>query len=130
MCASLLIVYAVASKMFVQGRLQFLFQELGGDALAALCHLFGGACHHDGAAFASSFGSHVDDVVGEFDDIEVVFDDNDGIALVHQSVEDIHQDADIFEVKPGSWLVKDINSLACIALGQFCSQFYTLAFPS
>ena len=112
MCASLLIVYAVASKMFVQGRLQFFLEECCCDALAALCHLFGGACHHDGAAFPSSFGSHVDDVVGEFDDIEVVFDDNDGVALVDKAVEHDHEGADVFKMQSCGGFVEDVECLA------------------
>ena len=49
--------------------LQNLLQELAGIAVFNLGYFFGRSRSYDRAAAVSSFGAHVDDVVGGFDDV-------------------------------------------------------------
>ena len=54
-----------------------------------LCHLFRGAFGHDLASLLPAFGSKVDEIVGRLDDIHVVLDDDDGVAALHEAIEDM-----------------------------------------
>jgi hypothetical protein len=47
--------------------------------------------------FDTTFGAHVDQVVSALDDIHVVFDDDDGIAFIDETLQNVHQQANIFE---------------------------------
>ena len=68
-----------------QQRLEILARE------AALCfgHLLRSALCDDQAACAAAFGAEVDDVVCAFDEVEVVLDDDDGVARIHQFLQQI-----------------------------------------
>ena len=78
----------------------------------------------------SAFGTHVDDVVGKLDDVEVVLDDDDGVALVDESVEHLHEGADVLEVEAGGGFVEDVEGLACVFLSEFGGEFHALAFSA
>ena len=109
---------------------QFFFQESWRVAFLRLRYFFrSSGCKHL-TATSSAFRTDVDDVVGKFYDVEVVLDNDYGIALVHELLNNIHQNANVFEMQTRSRLVEDVESLARVALSQFCSQLYTLAFTS
>ena len=59
-----------------------------------------------------------------------MFDNQNGIAFLHQFVQYIHQHTDIFEMKPGSRLVQNVDRPAGIAFGQFGRQLDPLAFAA
>ena len=69
-------------------------------------------------------------MVGQLNHIQIMLDDDDRIALIHQTIQHIHQHADVFEVKPGGRFVEDIDGLSRVTLGKFGGQLHTLAFPS
>ena len=109
---------------------QFFFQESWRVALLRLRYFFRSSSRKHLAATSSALRTDVDDVVGKFYYVEVVLDDDNGIALIHELLNNIHQNANVFEVQTRSRLVEDVESLARVALSQFCSQFHTLAFAS
>ena len=62
------------------------------------CHFLRRSVGDDSAAFAAGFGADINDAVGFSHDVEVVLDDDDGVAIIHQTVEDIKPcDADGME---------------------------------
>lgn len=73
----------------------------------------------DLAARGSAFGSDVDDMVGDLDDVEVVLDDDDGVAALHEFVQHLQQQADIFEMESRRRLVEDIERAARVAFRKF-----------
>ena len=75
----------------------------------------------------SAFGTHVDDVVGKLDDVEVVLDDDDGVALVDESVEHLHEGADVLEVESCGGLVEDVEGATGVLLCEFGGEFHALA---
>ena len=75
----------------------------------------------------SAFGTHVDDVVSELDDVEIVLDDDDGVALVDESVEHLHEGADVFEVESCGGFVEDVERATGVLLGEFGGEFHALA---
>ena len=66
-------------------------------------------------------------MVSQSDDVQIVFDDDDGIATIYQSLQHIHQNADVLEVQSRGRLVQNVQRLTRILLRQFGSQLYTLA---
>ena len=87
-------------------------------AFGALRHLLGRALADDAAATVATLGTHVDDPVRHLDDVEVVLDDEHGVALVDELVQHVHQHLDVFEVEAGGRLIKHVERLARVALGQ------------
>ena len=63
-------------------------EEGGGAAGFVGGDLFGGALGDEVAAFGAGFGADVDEVVGFGEDVGVVLDDDDGVAFVHEAVEE------------------------------------------
>ena len=59
-----------------------------------------------------------------------MLNDNHRIALVHQTVQHVHQYPDVFEVQACGRLVQNIHGLACIAFRKFSGELHTLAFAS
>ena len=55
-----------------------------------------------------------------------MFDDDNGVTAIHQLLQYIHQDADIFEVQTRGGLVEDVERLARITLGEFGGEFHAL----
>ena len=106
---------------------EFLLEKVGGDAFAALGYGLRGACDDHFAALSAAFGTHVDDVIGQFDDIEVVLNDDDGVAFVDEAGQHGHEGADVFEVESGGGFVENVERLARVFLGQFGGEFHTLA---
>ena len=70
--------------------------------------LFGSTgCNHMSAAIAT-FGAHVNNVICRFNDIQIMFNDNDGVALVHKTIEDREELFYIVEMQSRGWFVKDV----------------------
>lgn len=67
------------------------FEERGGAAGGVVGDLFGGALGDEVAAFGAGFGADVDEVVGFGEDVGVVLDDDDGVAFVHEAVQDVDE---------------------------------------
>ena len=59
-----------------------------------------------------------------------MLDDNHRIASIYQFLKHIHQNADVFEMKTGGWLIQDVERLAGITFGKFGSKFHSLAFSA
>src|SRR6185312_1876031 len=81
--------------------LQDLGEEGAGEALLRPGDLLGRPDGHDLAAAGPAFRAEVDDPVRGLDHIEVVLDDDHRVALVHQTVQDLKQLADVLEVQTG-----------------------------
>ena len=50
----------------------------------------------------------------------------DGVALVDESVQDIEQFADIFEVQACGWLIENIERASGLDFGEFTGEFDSL----
>ena len=70
----------------------------------------------------AALGSDVDHMVCIADDIELVLNDQNGVALVHQSVQDIQQHLHVLEVQARRGLVQDVKGVAGVLAGQFCGE--------
>ena len=62
-------------------------QEFVGIAFLALCHLFRCAGKEKLTSTSTTFGTHINEPVGELDDIQIVLDDNHRIASIYQFLE-------------------------------------------
>jgi len=85
---------------------------------------------NDLAAARAAFGAQVDNPVGGLDHVQIVFDDHDGVAMVPQPLQNVEQLLDVLEVQAGGWLVKNVECLACIPLGELFGQFNPLGFAT
>jgi len=89
-------------------------------------YFFRGAFGHYVAASGSSVRTHVYHIVGHSYHVEVVFDYKDGIAPFDQSVEYVHQRADIVEVKTCCRLIEYEQGVSCVAFGELCCKLHAL----
>jgi hypothetical protein len=62
---------------------------------------------NDLPALVAGVGAEVYDPIGGFHDLKVVLDDEDGVAGVHQSLEDFEEHAHIVEVQAGGRFVEE-----------------------
>ena len=85
-----------------------------------------GALRDHGAAAGATLGPHVDDPVRGLDHVEIVLDDDDGVALVHQPLQNEHEFADVLEVQARRRLVEDVHRAAIGALLQLRRQLHAL----
>ena len=67
----------------------------------------GGSDGNDLSALVACVGAEIYDPVGGFHDVKVVLDDEDGVAGVHQSLEDFEEHAHIVEVQAGGRFVEE-----------------------
>ena len=81
-------------------------QEMTGMALRACGDLFGSPRNDQFAAAVTGIRAQIQHPVGVPDDIEVVFDDQDGVAGIDQTLENLQQNPDIFEMKAGGRFIK------------------------
>ena len=72
---------------------------------------------HDLSAAVASFGTEVDDPVGELDHVEVVLDQHEGVSLLQQPVEYFRQLPDVLEMKSGGRLVHHVHLLSRLLAG-------------
>ncbi len=80
-------------------------------------HLLGRTRGHNLTAGVATLGPEIDYPVSGLDDVELMLNDEDGVAVVDEPMQNVQQHADVFEVKPGSRLVEDVQSLASLNLG-------------
>jgi hypothetical protein len=76
----------------------------------ALRHLLRRSFRDDLAAAISGVRAEVNHPVRAFDDVEVVFDDEDGMAGVHEALENLKQHANVVEVQAGGGFVEEKQS--------------------
>ena len=81
-------------------------QRLAGMTFAASGDLFGRSYGHNLPALVARVGSEVYDPISGFYDFEVVLDDEDGVAGLHQSLEDFEQHPHVVKVEAGGRLVE------------------------
>ena len=98
--------------------------------LCDLRHLFRTSLSDDVTACLASLRSEVDHPIGCFDDIQIVFDDDEGIAGIHQFVQDGQQFLDVVEVKAGGRLIQDIEQIVRRRIFQLGGDLQPLRFPS
>ena len=58
------------------------------------------------------FGPQVNEAIRGLDDLQVVFDDDDGVAVLHQTVQHLEQLFDIRQVESGGGLIQDVEGAA------------------
>ena len=83
-----------------------LFQECSRIGTFALRHFFGGAFSNDLASCVATFGTQVDDPVGDFYDVQIVFDDDDGMACFDELMEHGQEFLDVLEMQSGGWFIE------------------------
>ncbi len=78
-------------------------------------HFLRRALAYDLSAPIAALGTHVDDIVRHLDDVKVMLDDENGVTLVDEFVQHIHQHLDVLKVQARGGLVKHIKGLARVA---------------
>ena len=73
------------------------------------CDFFRRAAGDHTAAMRAAFRSEIDDVVRALDDVEVVLDNDHRVAETDQPLQHIEQFVNVCEVKPGGWLIENVN---------------------
>lgn len=96
--------------------MQLVFEEFWSESLIAHRHFLGRSSGQNNSAVASALRPHVNNIVGKFYYVKIVLDDDYRVAAVNELLENVHQYAYIFEMKPCCWFVEYVNSLARIAL--------------
>ena len=74
-------------------------------ALLHLHQILRRALKQNCTASNAALGAYINNVIGHLDYVEVVLNDHDGVALVHQFVDDVEQVLDVLEVEAGGRLV-------------------------
>ena len=97
------------------------------DGLSLLCQFPWRAGKHDFSAGCAAVGTHIDEPVRLFHYVKIVFDDNDGIAPVHQAVQQRHDLLHIGSVQTGGGLVQHIDVALFV---QVFGQLHPLAFAA
>ena len=95
--------------------------------MGVLSHFLGGSGKDNLAAGSTAVRSHVYQVVRLLHHIQVVLDDDDGIAAVHQTVQQIHDLLNIRGVKAGGGFVQHIDVALLV---QVFGQLHPLAFTA
>jgi hypothetical protein len=68
---------------------------------------FGSAFHNHASALCAPLGTEINDPIGFGNEVEIVFDNDNGVAGVHQSLQDLNQPADVGHVQTDGGLLKD-----------------------
>ena len=106
---------------------EFLLEKTARNRLLGLSHLLRGSTGDDLSSTPSTLGSHVNNVVGTLDDVQIVLNDDNGVAFLDKTVQHTEQHLNVLEVQTCRRLVKNIDGLARVLLGQFTRQLHTLA---
>ncbi len=88
--------------------------------------LLRGAGRDDLAPAVATLGAEVYHVVGGADHVQVVLDDDDGVAGVHESVQDGEELLHVGEVQPRRRLVEDVDGVAGGPLAELARELYPL----
>ena len=78
------------------------------------------------AAGVAAFRAQVDRTIRGLDDLEIVFDDDDGVAVLHQAVEDLEELLDVRQVQAGGGLIQDVEGAAGGPFAQFPGELEAL----
>lgn len=105
---------------------KYLFEERAGDGGGVLGELLGSALGDDEAAAATTVGTEVEEVVHTLENIQIVLDDDHRVALIDKLLQNVEQYLDVFEVKAGRRLVKDVQRVAGRLSEQLRRQFHSL----
>ena len=70
----------------------------------------------------TAIGTYIYDMVSCLDHVKIVLNDNDGIASIHQPIDDRHQHTDVLKVKPCCRLIEEVDRIAGISSIQFARQ--------
>ena len=76
------------------------------------------ACCDDLPTAGASFGPQINNPVSGFDDVQIVLDDDDGVAAIPEPMQHLKELPYVVKVQTRSGLIKDIEGVASIALGQ------------
>lgn len=89
--------------------LPIFFQSLAGIGAFLFEDIPGNSGEYKLSTPVSALRTDVDAVVGIGDDIEIMLDDQDGIAFLHETVEDDEEFLDIGEMETGRGLIEDVD---------------------
>jgi len=106
--------------------LQHLLEIASGMGCGMFRHLFWRTRHHDLTTLNASFGSKVDDPVGAADHIQVVLNHQDGVTLIHQPLDHIHQLVHVVEAQTRGGLIDQVEGFAGGAPGKFGGELHPL----
>ena len=106
------------------------FERFSGVGFGRAGDGFGRTGGDDPPAFVAGFRSEVDDPVGGLDDVEVVLDADDGVAEIHQAMQDVEQLPEVVKVQAGGGFVEDVERLAGRGLGEFGGELNALGFST
>jgi len=84
---------------------------------------------NDTPATLAAFGAQVDDPVRLFDDIQIVLNDQNGVAEIHEPLEDVQELAHIIEMQAGGGLIENVDGPAGLAFGEFAASLMRWASP-
>ena len=82
------------------------------------------------AAFFSSDGTELDDVVGVFDHVEVVFDDDDGVPFINEFLKDIEKFLYVVAMESCCGLIHGVEGAAGLPFGELTAEFDSLRFTA
>jgi hypothetical protein len=105
-------------------------ERLPGVRLLDPSNLLRGALRDDAATSLAAFGPQINEPVSLFDDVQIVFDDQDGVAQVHEALQNVEQFSNVIEMQAGGWFVKDINGATSLAFRKLASKFDALGFAT
>ena len=83
---------------------------LTGVTCLAIRHVFWRSLGNNLSAAIAGFRAEINQPVGTLDDVEVVFNDNDGMARIHEALENLQQHAHVVEVQAGGGFVEKKQS--------------------
>src|SRR5207245_8898046 len=92
--------------------------------------LLGRAGGDNFAAAIAALRPQIDDPVGVADDVEVVLDHHDGVAGLHQAVEDLEELLNIGEVQAGGGLVQNVEGPPGRPLRELAGELHPLRFAA
>src|SRR5690348_18073904 len=69
-------------------------------------------------ASITGLGTEVDHPVGQLDDVEIVLDEHERMPRVHETIEDLGETPNVFQMKTRRRLVHDVELLAALLAGE------------
>jgi hypothetical protein len=70
-------------------------------------HLLGGAFRDDFPALIARIRPQINNPIRRFYHVEIMLNDDDRMARIHEPLKNLQQDANILEMKPCGWLIKE-----------------------
>ena len=94
--------------------------------LLALCNLFRRTRRNHATTMNARIRAQVDNPVGTLDHVQVMFDNHDTVAETAQTIQTIHELADVFKVQARRRFVKQVKRLSRTRTAQLRSNFNAL----